>query len=135
MKLINKDTDYAVRALMELASGGDSYLSVKHISDKQNIPYQFLRRVIAPLIKKGIVKSKEGSEGGLRLAVNPGKIKVIDLIQTYHKDFKMSECMFRGKPCCNRRGCVLRKEVIRIEEYVTGEFEKMTIKTLLQKKH
>jgi len=133
MKLINKDTDYAVRALMELASGGDSYMSVKSISGRQNIPYQFLRRVIVPLIKNGIVQSKEGSEGGLKLALNPAKIKVLDLIKIYHKDFKMSECMFRGKPCCNRRGCVLRKEVIRIEEYVTGEFEKMTIRTLLQK--
>lgn len=133
MKLINKDTDYAVRALMELSSGGDSYMSVKSISDRQNIPYQFLRRVIAPLIKKGIVNSKEGSEGGLKLALNPAKIKVIDLIKIYHKEFKMSECMFRGKPCCNREGCALRREVIRIERCVTAEFEKMTIKTLLQK--
>ncbi|PKL91193.1 MAG: Rrf2 family transcriptional regulator [Candidatus Goldiibacteriota bacterium HGW-Goldbacteria-1] len=135
MKIINKDTDYAVRALMTLAGNGDSYMSAKAISKVQNIPYPFLRRLLKPLIKNKVVESKEGAEGGVRLLIHPGKIKVIDLIKIYHKGFEMSECMFRGKPCCNRQTCVLRREVMKIEKLVTGRFEKMTIKSLLQNKN
>ena len=135
MKIINKDTDYAVRALMTLAGTGGSFMSAKTISKEQNIPYQFLRRIIKPLIKNKVVESKEGAEGGVRLLMNPGRIKVIDLIKIYHKGFEMSECMFRGKPCCNRATCVLRREVMKIEKLVTDRFEKMTIKSLLQNKN
>jgi Rrf2 family protein len=134
MKLINKDTDYAVRALMVLAGNGDNYMSAKAIAGAQKIPYYFLRRVLQPLIKNRIVISKEGTTGGVKLVVDPGKIRVSDLIRIYHENLELSKCMFRGKPCSNRPTCVLRKEVQLIEEELISKFEKLTIKKLLKKK-
>lgn len=133
MKLINKNTDYAVRALMVLAGNKDSFMSAKAIADNQKIPYQFLRRVLQLLIKNKLVESKEGSSGGVKLIADPGKIRLIDLIRIYHENFELSKCMFRGKPCSNRQTCVLRKEVLSIEEELISKFEKLTIKKLLQK--
>jgi Rrf2 family protein len=134
MKLINKDTDYAVRALMVMAGNGGNYMSAKAIASAQKIPYYFLRRVLQPLIKKRMVISREGTAGGVKLAVDPGKIRVIDLIRIYHENFELSKCMFRGKPCSNRPACVLRKEVLIIEAELISKFEKLTIKKLLEKK-
>lgn len=134
MKLINKDTDYAVRALMAMAGNGDNYMSAKTIAAAQKIPYYFLRRVLQPLIKKRMVTSREGTAGGVKLAVAPGKIRIIDLIRIYHENLDLSKCMFRGKPCSNRRECVLRKEVLLIERELIYKFEKLTIKKLLEKK-
>jgi Rrf2 family protein len=133
MKLINKNTDYAVRAIMELAGSGESFMSAKEISEKQKIPYQFLRRVLAPLIKNGIIKSKEGAGGGVKLAIGPDKIRIIDLIKTYHGNFQISECMFRGSPCLNRDNCVLREEITGIEKELISKFEQLTIRKLLKK--
>jgi Rrf2 family protein len=133
MKLINKNTDYAVRAIMTLAGNRDSFMSAKEISEKQNIPYQFLRRVLRPLIGKGLIKSKEGVGGGVKLAIDPKKISVIDLIEIYHGNFQISECMFRGKPCPNRKDCILREEIIDIENDLVSKFEKLTIQKLLKK--
>ena len=133
MKLINKNTDYAVRAIMTLAGNRNSFMSAREIAEKQNIPYQFLRRILRPLIRKGIIKSKEGVGGGVKLVIDPDKIRVIDLIRIYHENFEISKCMFRGRPCSNRDNCVLREEVIAIENDLISKFEKLTIQKLLRK--
>jgi Rrf2 family cysteine metabolism transcriptional repressor len=133
MKLINKNTDYAVRAIMTLAGKRNSFMSAKEISEKQNIPYQFLRQVLRLLIGKGIIESKEGVGGGVKLVIAADKIRVSDLIRIYNKNFVISECMFRGKPCSNRKNCVLREEIIDIENDLISKFEKLTIQKLLKK--
>jgi Rrf2 family protein len=133
MKFINKNTDYAARALMTLASNKGKYMSVMDISMAQKIPYQFLRRVMQPLIKNKMVVSREGALGGVKLFLNPKDIRIMDLVRIYHEKVELSECTFRGKPCANRAHCVLRKEVTRIEKQAFAEFEKLTIKKLLQK--
>ena len=53
MKVLTKNTDYAIRALMVLAKDRNNFLSAKKISIGQNIPYQFLRRILQGLIKNG----------------------------------------------------------------------------------
>ncbi|MDD4956934.1 MAG: Rrf2 family transcriptional regulator [Candidatus Omnitrophica bacterium] len=132
MKLLTKDTDYAVRALIELGVSGETYVSAREISEKQQIPYQFLRRIMQDLIKGGLVKSKEGGGGGFRLRGHPLKIKVADVIRMFQGEIELSECMFRKKICANRPHCVLRSNIKNIEAKVIKEFEKITIGQLIR---
>ncbi len=131
MKLLTKNTDYAIRALMVLAENRERYISARVISDIQGIPYQFLRRILQTLSKQGVVKSKEGPGGGVKLATDPSTIKVVDVIEVFQGEIELSACMFRDTLCANRRTCVLRSEIKRIESLVTGEFEKLTIQKLV----
>lgn len=133
MKILTKDTDYAVRALILLASEKDVFLSAKKISKTLDIPYHFLRGILQKLIQKGFVESKEGVSGGVRIIKRPSKIRIIDLMRVFQGDFELSDCMFRQKICPDRKTCVLRKEIKRIENIVEKEFEKLTIGKLIQK--
>ena len=58
MKLFTKHTDYAIRALLELAGSKDEFLSARQIAKQQRIPYQFLRQILQGLIKNKLVISK-----------------------------------------------------------------------------
>ncbi len=133
MKILTKDTDYAVRALILLAKEKDVFLSAKNISDTLSIPYHFLRGILQKLIQDGFVESKEGVSGGVRIIRNPSQIRIIDLIKLFQGGFELSDCMFRQKICPNRKICVLRAELKRIENTVSQEFEKLTIAKLLKK--
>jgi Rrf2 family protein len=133
MKLINKNVDYAARALLVMSKTGGAFISARDIAAAQKIPYHFLRRVLQPLIKNGIVASVEGTKGGFKLLVHPAKLSILKLISIYNGKFQLSECMFRGKPCSNRRTCVLRKEVVKIENDFAERLGKLTISKLLQK--
>ncbi len=133
MALLKKNTDYAVRALIELAVCDSEYVSSRSIADSQGLPYQFLRSIMQKLIKAGLVESKEGIKGGLRLNKNPKRIKIVDVIRIFQGDIELSNCLFQKKLCNNRSTCVLRKEINRIEALVEKEFGKLTIKGLIDK--
>ena len=133
MKLLTKNTDYAIRALLVLAKERDSYLSARDISKIQGIPYQFLRRILQKLIKNGLVKSREGGGGGFKINKNPNAIGVIDIIRIFQGNIQFAECMFRKQLCGNRATCVLRKEIKRIEKLVQREFKGIAISKLLKR--
>ena len=135
MKLLTKNTDYAVRALVTLAGeegGKNEFVPIRKIAEKQKIPYQYLRNIVQILIKNKLVKSKEGATGGVKLNKRPDKIKMTDLINIFQGDIQLSECMFRKKICHNRKTCPLRKEIKGIEKIVKNEFAKLTIQKLIE---
>ncbi|MDP8259291.1 MAG: Rrf2 family transcriptional regulator [Candidatus Aadella gelida] len=133
MKLLTKNTDYAVRALLTLASlKKDEYLSARQISQRQKVPYQYLRRILQELIKKNLVISREGGGGGFRLKKRPNSIEISGIINIFQGRIQLSDCMFRKKLCHNRSNCVLRNQIQRIESIVASEFSKITIGSLLK---
>ncbi len=131
MKVLNKNTDYAIRALLTLAANRGSYMSAKSIATQQGMPYQFLRRLLQELLKRNLIVSKGGVQGGFMLERDPHGIRVTELIEIFQGKVQVSECMFRKQICGNRAHCVLRHEIMRIEQVVQSEFEKVTIGKLL----
>ena len=131
MKVLNKHTDYAVRALIALGMNPGTRMSARALSEAQGIPYQFLRRLLQELIRSGLVNSKEGAGGGVALARDPDAIMVRDVIEIFQGPVQVSECMFRRQLCSNRANCVLRHEIVRIEQMVNDEFSKVSIGKLV----
>lgn len=132
MKLITKNTDYAVRALLQLAKEPERLLSANELARRERIPAQFLKRLLQTLIKAKVLVSKEGIGGGVRLARSPEAIPLSDILTLFQGEFQISECMFRKKACPNRPICVLRKRVKAIEDRMAAEFKGITIRQLLQ---
>ncbi|MGD9402409.1 MAG: Rrf2 family transcriptional regulator [bacterium] len=131
MKLLTKDTDYAVRAIVHLARNPDGYQSSREIAKAEGIPLQFLRAILQRLTKEGLIVSREGVRGGVKLKARPRDVRVSDIIRIFQGDIELSECMFRKKLCSNRSTCVLRARIKSIEEMVNREFEKVTIAKLI----
>jgi Rrf2 family transcriptional regulator, cysteine metabolism repressor len=134
MKLLTKNSDYAVRALLELAKNKNDFISSRDIANKQKIPYHFLRKVLRELIRNNFVISKEGGSGGFKIAEDPAKIRIGKVIEALQGQIQLSECMFRKKICQNRSTCALRGEIMAIEKLLHDRFHGITIKRLLETK-
>lgn len=130
MKLFNKNTDYAARALIYLSKEKNRFVSSTEISNAVKIPLFYVRRILPELTKNGILISREGIGGGVKLKKKPGVIRILDLIKIFQGDIKISECMFRKKICADRSKCVLRAEIKKIENIVEQKFRNITIKKL-----
>lgn len=133
VKLITKNTDYAIRALMTIALDRKRFFSAKEIADIQDIPYHYLRRILQILTKNRLIESREGAGGGVKLVASTSSIHVSDLIGMFQGDVELAECLVKGRICSNHETCVLRHEIKRIERMVQDEFGKITIQTLLSK--
>lgn len=131
MKLITKNTDYAVRALCLISRYKGRLTSVSELAKELKIPRPFLRKILQVLNKKGILKSHKGNCGGFRLNFSLEKILLTDLIEAFHGPLRLNECIFKKKICPDRGACVLRMRISAIEEYVVSELKTITLASLV----
>jgi Rrf2 family protein len=80
---ISAKTDYAIRAVVEMAAAAEDGQLVKAeaVADAQHIPLRFLLSILNELRHAGIVDSRRGAEGGYRLAKPPFAITIADVIR------------------------------------------------------
>jgi Rrf2 family protein len=78
---ITARADYAVRAMVELATVADATLTADEIVTRQDIPRAFLLSILSELRRAGLVASVRGSAGGWRLAQPPGAITLATVVR------------------------------------------------------
>jgi len=132
MSLINRKTDYAVRAICFMAKNDKSRTSVVDLVRELKIPRPFLRKILQALNKRGILKSYKGKDGGFILAKSADKIFLIDLMHIFQGKLKLNECLFKKRICPNIKTCSLREKLREIEEYVVSELEAINIGSLIK---
>ena len=78
---VSAKTDYAVRALLELAVAGDGPVKGERLAQAQEIPLKFLENILTDLRHAGIVRAQRGAEGGYWLARDPGEVTLGEVIR------------------------------------------------------
>jgi Rrf2 family protein len=79
---VSAKSDYALRALIELASREDgSPVSAEELGKLQEIPHGFLQAILADLRRADVVMSQRGQAGGWRMARDPADVSVADVIR------------------------------------------------------
>ncbi len=132
MKLITRDTDYALRALCFIAGEKDKITPAAGLVKKIKIPRPFLRKLLQALHKKGILNSYKGQGGGFSLNRPADKISLVDLIEIFQGPLKLNECLFKRLPCPNVKTCALKRRIDKIEKYVISELRSINLASLLR---
>jgi Rrf2 family protein len=79
---VTAKADYAVRAVVELASGSqDAPRKVDEVAKAQGIPVSFLENILTQLRSAGLVRSQRGPEGGYWLAHPPAEVNLAQVIR------------------------------------------------------
>ena len=131
MKLITRDTDYALRALCFIIKNKKKVMPVSLLAEKTGIPRPFLRKILQMLNRRGILASRKGQDGGFSLARPAEKINLVDLIETFQGPLHLNECFFKKLACPNVKTCILKQKIDRLEKYVVSEIRSITVVSLL----
>ena len=133
MKLINRNTDYAIRALCFMAEHNrkEETIPVSELVERLKVPQPFLRKILQILNKKKLVKSYKGIRGGFKLTNSPDQIFLVDLIEVFQGPFKLNECILKKNICPDIMSCALKKKIDAIEKHVIRELKSVTIGSLL----
>lgn len=78
---ISAKTDYALRALTQLATDWATPQSSEAIAAEQSIPAKYLEAILSELNRTRFVISQRGHGGGHRLRVSPEQIAVADIVR------------------------------------------------------
>jgi Rrf2 family protein len=132
MKLITRETDYALSSLCFIARREREIFSVAQLCRKLRVPRPFLRKILQSLSRKGILRSVRGQSGGFRLARDPLKVCLTDIMRVFQGKLKLNECSLNKLICPKRRTCPLRRKIAKIERYVLKELGSITITSLLK---
>ncbi len=121
MKLITRDTDYALRALCFIAKNKNKITPVPELVSNLRIPRPFLRKILQSLDKSGLLKSYKGKGGGFVLTLKPDKISILDVMRIFQGEFSLNECLLNKHLCPDIRVCILKKKIERIEKHVVSK--------------
>ncbi len=101
MKISTKGR-YALRVMIDLAmNNNDEFISIKEISERQEISNKYLEQIISKLNKAGYLKTARGNTGGYMLAKSPKEYKIGDILRVTEGNLSPIKCI--SEITCNRK--------------------------------
>lgn len=132
MKLITRDTDYAIRALYCIARRQPRIVPVDELVGYLKIPRPFLRKILQILNKKKILRSYKGKGGGFALSAPPAQMSLFDIIYAFQGPIRLNDHTFKKRPCPYVKDCDVKKKIDRIENIVISELRKVTVASIIR---
>lgn len=101
----------AVRATVWLATKPhDEYYRIQQIADSLDLPFFFLSKTFQKLVKAGIVASTRGPRGGVRLALAPERIRVLEIVEAVDGSAFFDACVLGIGACESETPCALHAQ-------------------------
>lgn len=124
-------SDYALRAMMELASAhGNRPLQTGEIAARRSIPESYLEQLLTTLRKAGFVTSVRGPQGGHSLAVRPSQITAGDVVRALEGPVIVMDCLDTAEACQLPSSCVLKELWLDVRRAVEGALDGVTVEDL-----
>ena len=101
--MISTKGRYALRLMIDIAaySNGD-VVSLKDISNRQNISIKYLEQVVSFLTKSGMLQSVRGNNGGYRLTKRPSDYTVGEILRVAEGTLVPVACLQCDPITCER---------------------------------
>lgn len=131
MKLITRDTDYAIRAVMAIAGKKGEVCDVTELVRELKTPKPFLRKILQRLQRAGVLTSYKGKGGGFTLKKRIENLRLTDIIIIFQGSLKLNECVLKRHLCPNRAKCPIRKKILGIESHVINELKSVKLGDLI----
>ncbi|MFO7765004.1 MAG: Rrf2 family transcriptional regulator [Pelovirga sp.] len=135
MRLSTK-AQYAVRALVSLnLVGSGRPVTIKEISERENISLNYLEQLFVKLRRGNIVKSVRGPGGGYLLARDADQIRVDQIIDTVEEILVPVSCMNQDGSCGCDLECATRSVWQGLGNQIREFLASMTLADLTRDAH
>lgn len=131
MDILRRNTDYALRAVVNLCSHyGNNPVSTRAIAVEEDISYQLACKLMQKLQKVGLVKSCMGPKGGFQLSREPAMISVLEVVEAIQGPISLNRCLLGVDACPKQNDCTLRARLIGLQESIIGYLNGITLDEL-----
>ncbi len=131
MDVIRRNTDYAIRAAVNLAiHQGKKAVSAADIAKNEAIPYDLACKLLQKLHRKKIVKSVMGAKGGFILRRNPTKISVLEIIEAIQGPVSLNRCVMDAGFCSRKRSCPVSKNLAKLQKTMNNYLKSVKLSKL-----
>lgn len=128
--MLPKTAEYALRAIAWLAKNPEMPCSADLVADNTQVPRRYLHKVLQDLSASGLVHSRSGPGGGYTLGKPPGRITILEVINSVSPLERIRHCPLGLKSHTSL--CPLHRELDQAYEKMERSFGKVTISQILR---
>ncbi|MGB9770965.1 MAG: RrF2 family transcriptional regulator [Candidatus Kapaibacteriota bacterium] len=132
MVRFSKKIEYALGTLQYLGLNPTTSFSARELSEALNIPYEFLSKTLAQLVKSGILNSNQGKKGGYQLAILPREVKFSQVLEALGEPLNVVECATSDDEICSRSNiCLIKTPMFQLQAKLNEIIGSMTLEDLI----
>jgi len=129
MKISTKGR-YALRVMVDLAQSEDEkFISLKVISQRQEISLKYLEAIIGILNRAGFVQSLRGAKGGYKLRRSPKEYSVGEILRTTEGSLSLVDCgsCENESRCSRSRDCYTLPIYSNLEDVINNYLNSVSL--------
>lgn len=135
MEVLRRNTDYALRAMANLARHyGRESVSTRQLASQEDISYQLACKILQRLHNAKLVESCMGPRGGFRLSREPSKISLLELIRAIQGPVRLNRCMLSADGCPHQPNCATSRRLAELQHYIDSYLGKITLDEISETK-
>lgn len=131
-------TEYSLIITLQLArrrGEGGGPVAARELAESERLPGDYVEQILLRLRRAGIVSSVRGAKGGYRLAREPEKVSVYDVMTASERQTFQSNCedhRIDGLRCGPGMSCSIRPVWSELQNRVDGFLKSVSIADMLQ---
>jgi Rrf2 family transcriptional regulator, iron-sulfur cluster assembly transcription factor len=132
--LLSKSCVYGLRASLFLASREEgAFIPIRTMSDKLEISFHFLTKILQQLTAEGILESFKGPNGGVRLTKSGTEIPLMEIVLAIDGPQLLTECALGLPGCGIKNPCPLHDKWAETRDSIRQMLEDTTLTELVKK--
>jgi Rrf2 family protein len=132
---LSKKIEYGLMALRHMASlPNGTVVTAKEISEKYNIPFELLAKILQKLTHEGLIISYQGVRGGYLLGRTADQIKLSNVFQAIEGKLNVAlvNCEAENPETCNIFStCTIKDPLVKIQQKINTMFDEMSISEIV----
>ena len=135
MDVVRRNTDYAVRLMVNLAGQyGHGPVSTRVAASEESVSYPLACKLMQKLHGSKLIESCMGPKGGFNLGRAPSEITLLEVVEAIQGPITMNKCMLSSNACSRQMSCSVRAKLLGVQETIVSSLAGITFEDLSQNK-
>lgn len=135
MLKIAKSVEYAILAIKHISEVPEGhYPSAREISQKEDIPYTLLAKILQNLVRKKILCSSQGNRGGYSLLVDMHDLNLYRLANALEQKIQVTDCSVKNatvEDCARVNACCIRSPLLNLQQRLETMFMETSLNDII----
>ena len=131
--LLSKSCVYGLRASMYLAAHrSNEFVSIREMSEKLDISFHFLTKILQQLTADGLMESITGPKGGIRISQKGKEATLLDIVLAIDGPELFTQCALGLPGCGSKKPCPLHFSWMGNREEIKKMLERTNLEELAE---
>ncbi len=132
MLRVSRLTDYATEVMTALAAAPAHVHSAQGLAERVRLEAPTVSKLLKQLAHAGLIESFRGVNGGYRLAREPARISIADIVIAMEGPIGMTQCSALAGLCDHESHCGVRVNWLRINQAIATALAEVSLADMLK---